>query len=300
MTSLSSTPGFLSTSILFLISKAGHGRRCRLPTEQTLSVGSFCVFFVPHFPSQKAPQALIYPGGHFFIVMHPWDRTPAGWLLCTPRVLSQWKECAAKNDKLIWKLKIWKSRRSSVKHYPLKENASVNVFSKGLCKSCSWGFSKNYLILMMGRKELTIQMYWSFSRCLDDTICNCSVEKDPSPFPHTPVSLSVSHTHKHSGASRGGEQAWPGRTARNTCKRLVLLMPGNKSSHPSRASPSQPSMDLIGWGASTHNTHPHTHTHAHTDINQISNAKLLIYRWLFHISLFTLSTPIHDANWKIF
>lgn len=69
---------------------------------------------------------------------------------------------------------------------------------------------------------------------------------------HSLLFLSMSNTHKHGGASWGGEQPWPGRTARNTCNRLVLLMLGNKSSHPSLVSPSPPSMDLIGGGAYTH------------------------------------------------
>lgn len=38
-TRLSPSTGFLSFSILFIISKAGHSWRCRCPTEQTLSAG---------------------------------------------------------------------------------------------------------------------------------------------------------------------------------------------------------------------------------------------------------------------
>lgn len=82
LTSLSSTPGFLSISILlhfisFLISKAGHSRRCRLPTERDFLSGFLCVFV--HHPPAKAPQASceavgsIHPGGLFFIVIHPRD-----------------------------------------------------------------------------------------------------------------------------------------------------------------------------------------------------------------------------------
>ncbi len=118
---------------------------------------------------------------------------------------------------------------------------------------CHWNTCSLFSYLDIWWFERIVEMVLSPCRCLGKK------EKKLFPFLSLLLSLSLSHTHKYGGASWGGEQAWPGRTARNTCNRLVFLMLGNKSSHPSLASPSPPSVDLIGWGAPTHNTHCNTH-----------------------------------------
>lgn len=92
---------------------------------------------------------------------------------------------------------------------------------------------------------LTHLMVWESYR---DSMVSLHAWKKPSL-----LCLSPSRTHKHGGASWEGQQARLGRTARNTCNRLVLLMLGNKSSHPSLVSLSSPwSMHLIGRATPSH------------------------------------------------
>lgn len=117
-----------------------------------------------------------------------------------------------------------------------------------------------------------------------------STEREKSFRSSPSFCLLFCHTCTHNGgASWRGEQAWPGRTARNTCNRLVLLMPGNKSSHPSPASLSALCMALTCWGASSHNSDSRIHTEDKVNTKSLKHP-------LFYLRFFPLLSTSVNAT----
>lgn len=162
-------------------------------------------------------------------------------------------------------------------------------------KVLSWGLHSSLalccllvvvqLIWLIGRSHWTTCSFCPYLDTLDDLKGWYNLPEDAmgrkklSPILSV-LSLCVSHTHTQILWGLPGRRAgmvWE--NTRNTCNRLVLLMLGNKSSHPSPASPSSPSLALIGWGSSTLNT------------------ETLMHQMDVFILFFSLPIAMHAGNW---
>ena len=119
LSSLFSSPGFPSISILLyfiesLLSKAGHSRRCRLPTEQDFLTGFFCVFVhrAPQKHSRLPVKLLAQSILVVFIVIHP-----RGCILLIEwfsTVYPEWDVVVKKTSaslKAVWKVEKQKQER---------------------------------------------------------------------------------------------------------------------------------------------------------------------------------------------